>query len=90
MEPLGQIEETESTPPEEAVVASICSATKQLQESVQDLCKASLEKITYICQYIFRITISNLIFHLCVCAEQWSKPMSRYVRHMEEGLFYPN
>lgn len=54
MEPLCQKEETgESTPPGEAVVASICSATKELQQSVQDLCKDSLEKITYICQYLY-------------------------------------
>uniref|UniRef100_H3DA24 Tripartite motif containing 65 n=1 Tax=Tetraodon nigroviridis TaxID=99883 RepID=H3DA24_TETNG len=45
MEPLCQ-RAGESWPPEEAVVASIRAAIKELQESVQNLCKTSLEKIT--------------------------------------------
>lgn len=47
MEPLGQTGATgESIPSqEEAVVASVRSAMKELQESIQDLCKASLNKI---------------------------------------------
>nr|XP_020441579.1 tripartite motif-containing protein 65-like [Monopterus albus] len=48
MEPLGQtgaIEESVLSQ-EEAVAASIRSAMKELQESIQDLCKASLTKIS--------------------------------------------
>lgn len=58
MEPLRQ-RAGESWPPEEAVVASIRAATKELQESLQDLCKTSLEKITTLCQYfdLSRITV---------------------------------
>lgn len=44
MDPLGQ---REAAPPEEeAAVASIRAATKDLQQSVQELCKANLEKIS--------------------------------------------
>ncbi|XP_035536134.1 finTRIM family, member 86 [Morone saxatilis] len=46
MEPLGQTGATgESVLSQEAVVASIRSATKELQKSIQDLCKAGLAKI---------------------------------------------
>ncbi|XP_071352669.1 finTRIM family, member 86 isoform X2 [Trachinotus anak] len=47
MEPLGQTGVTGESVlnQEEAVVASIRSAVKELQTSVQDLCKASLDKI---------------------------------------------
>ncbi|XP_041796852.1 finTRIM family, member 86 [Chelmon rostratus] len=47
MEPLGQTGATGGSilSQEEAMVASIRSAMKELQESVQDLCKASLAKI---------------------------------------------
>lgn len=37
---------------EEAAVASVRSAMKELQESVQELCKATLDKITAIRQYL--------------------------------------
>lgn len=47
MEPLRPREAAaEAAPPEEAVVASIRSATKELHESVKDLCECSLGKIT--------------------------------------------
>lgn len=52
MEPLSQ-RTAESWPPEEAVVASIRAAMKELQESVQDLCKTSLQKITTLCQCFY-------------------------------------
>lgn len=52
MGPLCQ-REGESWPPEEAVVASIRAATKELQQSVNDLCKTSLEKITTLRQYFY-------------------------------------
>ncbi|XP_044057278.1 finTRIM family, member 86 [Siniperca chuatsi] len=47
MEPLGQSGATRESilSQEEAVVASIRSAIRELQESIQDLCKASLAKI---------------------------------------------
>lgn len=47
MEPLGETGATGESVPgqEEAVVASIRSTMKELQESIQDLCKASLAKI---------------------------------------------
>ena len=47
MEPLGQTGATgkSTLSQEEAVVASIRSAMKELQESIQDLCKASVAKI---------------------------------------------
>uniref|UniRef100_A0AAQ5Y2V4 E3 ubiquitin/ISG15 ligase TRIM25-like n=1 Tax=Amphiprion ocellaris TaxID=80972 RepID=A0AAQ5Y2V4_AMPOC len=47
MEPLGQTGATGESvlSQEEAVVASVRSAMKELQDSVQDLCKASLTKI---------------------------------------------
>ncbi|XP_076591775.1 finTRIM family, member 86 [Chaetodon auriga] len=47
MEPLGQMGATGGSilSQEEAVVASVRSAMKELQESIQDLCKASLAKI---------------------------------------------
>ncbi|XP_072249045.1 finTRIM family, member 86 isoform X1 [Leuresthes tenuis] len=47
MEPLDQTGATGKSPlsQEEAVVASIRSAMKELQESIQDLCKASVAKI---------------------------------------------
>ncbi|XP_070761673.1 finTRIM family, member 86 [Enoplosus armatus] len=50
MEPLGQTGATGESmlSQEEAVVASIRSAMKELQESIQELCKASLAKITRI------------------------------------------
>ncbi|XP_008296688.1 finTRIM family, member 86 [Stegastes partitus] len=50
MEPLGQTGATGESVlrQEEAVVASIRSAMKELQESVHDLCKASLAKIATI------------------------------------------
>lgn len=49
MEPLGQREGAgESAPPQEVVVAAIRSTTKELQESVKDLCGRSLEKISSI------------------------------------------
>lgn len=46
MEPLGQREGTGESAPPEVVVATIRSTTKELQESVKDLCGRSLEKIT--------------------------------------------
>ncbi|TWW76688.1 finTRIM family, member 86 isoform X1 [Takifugu flavidus] len=46
MEPLGQREGTGESAPPEVVVAAIRSTTKELQESVKDLCGRSLEKIT--------------------------------------------
>lgn len=49
MEPLCQ-SAGGSWPPEEPMVASVRAATKELRESVQDLCKTSLEKITALCQ----------------------------------------
>ncbi|XP_026152959.1 finTRIM family, member 86 [Mastacembelus armatus] len=47
MEPLGQTGATAESvlSQEEAVVASVRSAMKELQESIQDLCKASLARI---------------------------------------------
>lgn len=50
MEPLCQ-SAGGSWPPEEAVVASVRAAAKELRESVQELCKSSLEKITALRQY---------------------------------------
>lgn len=47
MEPLDQMGATEESilSQEEAVLASVRSAVKELQDSIQDLCKASLAKI---------------------------------------------
>lgn len=61
MEPLCQ-RAGESWPPDEAVVASIRAVTKELQESVQDLCKTSLAKITTLCQCFYFSTITVLVF----------------------------
>lgn len=61
MEPLCQ-RAGESWPPEEAVVASIRAVTKELQESVQDLCKTSLAKITTLCQCFYFSTITVWFF----------------------------
>ncbi|XP_029373816.1 finTRIM family, member 86 [Echeneis naucrates] len=50
MEPLHQTDTTQESvlSQEEAVVASIRSAMKELQTSVQDLCRATLDKLTMI------------------------------------------
>ncbi|XP_070826975.1 finTRIM family, member 86 [Chaetodon trifascialis] len=53
MEPLGQMGATGGSilSQEEAVVASVRSAMKELQESLQDVCKASLAKIITLMNY---------------------------------------
>lgn len=53
MEPLGQTGATGESVliMEEAVVASIRSAMKELQESIQNLCKVTLAKIITLGQY---------------------------------------
>lgn len=47
---------------EEVVVASIRSALKELQESIQDVCKASLAKIVTICQYFSPLFFSPPLY----------------------------
>lgn len=50
MEPLRQPDATgDSALGQEALVVSIRSTMKELQQSVQDLCKASLDKIATLC-----------------------------------------
>lgn len=50
MEPLSQPDVTgDSALGQEALVVSVRSTMKKLQQSVQDLCKASLDKIVAIC-----------------------------------------
>lgn len=50
MEPLRQPDATgDSALGQEALVVSVRSTMKELQQSVQDLCKASLDKIVAIC-----------------------------------------
>lgn len=50
MEPLRQPDATEgSAVDQEALVASVRTTLRDLQESVQDLCKANLHKILTIC-----------------------------------------
>lgn len=64
MEPLGQTGATGESMlnQEEAVVASIRSTMKELQESIQDLCKASLAKIVTLGQYSSSLVLSCLVF----------------------------
>lgn len=51
MEPLHQPDATgDSTLGQEALVVSVRSTMKELQQSVQDLCKTSLDKIIAICE----------------------------------------
>ena len=52
IEPLCQADAPGESSPggEEAVVASIRSAMKELQESVEDLCRSHLTKIATTCQ----------------------------------------
>lgn len=54
MEPLRPTDNKGESIPhqEEAAVASVRSAMKELQESVQELCKATLDKIAAIRQYL--------------------------------------
>uniref|UniRef100_A0A087XQF7 Uncharacterized protein n=1 Tax=Poecilia formosa TaxID=48698 RepID=A0A087XQF7_POEFO len=61
MEPLGQTGATGQSGiiQEEGVVASIRSVIKELQESIQNLCKESLSKIVKIGQIIFLIMLVN-------------------------------
>lgn len=50
MEQLRQPDATEgSAMGQEALVASVRSTMRELQESIQDLCKANLDKILAIC-----------------------------------------
>lgn len=50
MEPLRQPDATEGLVlGQEALVASVRSTLRELQESIQDLCKANLHKILTIC-----------------------------------------
>lgn len=50
MEQLRQPDATEgSAMGQEALVASVRSTVRELQESIQDLCKANLDKILAIC-----------------------------------------
>lgn len=65
MEPLGQTGATGESIKEDAVVASIRSAMKELQESIQELCKASLSKIITLGQYFSSFFFSiSLLFSL--------------------------
>lgn len=63
MEPLEQTGATGQSGiiQEEGVVASIRSVIKELQESVQNLCKESLSKITKIGRIIFLIIVFSFI-----------------------------
>lgn len=65
MEQLGQTDTTgeSKSSQEEVLVASIRSALRELQESIQDLCKASVAKIVTICQYF-----SSLFFSPPLCS----------------------
>lgn len=50
MEPLRQLDATgDSALGQEALVVSVRSTMKELQKSVQDLCKANLDKIATLC-----------------------------------------
>lgn len=64
MEPLGQTGATGESilSQEEAVVASVRSAMKELQESIQDLCKASLAKIVTLGQCSSSLVSSSPLF----------------------------
>lgn len=59
MEPLGPMGATGESLSQEAAVASIRSTLKELQESVQDLCKASLAKIVTIANHDPTTSIPN-------------------------------
>lgn len=64
---MEQLDQTDTTgesisSQEEVVVASIRSAMKELQESIQDLCKASLAKIVTICQYFSSLFFSPPLY----------------------------
>lgn len=64
MEPLGQTGATGESilSQEEAVVASVRSALKELQESIQDVCKATLAKIVTLGKYSSSILSSSPLF----------------------------
>lgn len=62
MEPLDETGATgESTLDQEEMVASIRSTMRDLQESVQQLCKASIVKIVSMSQYFIPLP-SHLLF----------------------------
>lgn len=63
MEPLGQTGAAGQSGiiQEEGMVASIRSVIKELQESVQNLCKESLSKIVKIGSIIFLIVVFSFI-----------------------------
>lgn len=69
MEPLGPMNLTGESvlSEEEAAVASIRSAIKELHDSVQDQCKATLVKIAKIGQiFLFFLSFSPVLFYLKV------------------------
>ena len=63
MEPLGQTGATGESIliKEEAVVTSIRSAMKELQESIQNLCKVTLAKIITLGQYFSHFFIFSCL-----------------------------
>ena len=63
MEPLDEMGATGESilNREEAVVASVRSAMRELQESIQDLCKAGLAKIVTIGQSFSSLLFSSLL-----------------------------